>query len=136
MWRAGKRNLCPTAYLHTYLTTSVTRCLDYMFNIWPSQTMKICSKLQKNCLRSFKILKNALKTPKTLFFCQSGEIMPNMVTLLLTYLPTLVSRPILHFWKLKRPSPSFVEISFFQTFKKRTMKRMWNGRKCVYQRRT
>ena len=68
------------------LTNSVTRCLDYLFNIWPFRwsIQKSCkhSELCKSRLHLCQILKEALKKlPKTLKMSQSGKILPILVTL-------------------------------------------------------
>ena len=65
-------------------TSSVTRWLDYLFNILPLPTMKICPK--EVIQSSFKILSNpisSLKNCRRLFnvFCQIDEIFPNLVSL-------------------------------------------------------
>ena len=59
---------------------SVTRCLDYFFNIWPCTTLKICQsrlKFRQILNKTFEICKRLLK------ICQSGEISLHLVTLYL-----------------------------------------------------
>ena len=55
----------------TLSTVSVTRWVDYFFNVWPSKCSKFC-----------QILKRLFKTCQSLLeFCPRGEISPNLVTL-------------------------------------------------------
>ena len=58
---------------------SLTRWLDYFFNIWQLLAMKICPKALKTCQIRFRILPNSYKLSKTfktwakwLNFAQSG----------------------------------------------------------------
>ena len=60
---------------------SVTRWLDYLFNIWPFKAMKI----YQSCI---KVLPNSKSTSnnyqRLLIFCQTVEILANLVTLVLS----------------------------------------------------
>ena len=62
------------------LTSSVTRWLDYCFNIWTDTTMKICTMAYKICPVGSKFCQILYKPAKN---CQSGIISPIPVNLLL-----------------------------------------------------
>ena len=77
-------------------TSSVTRLLNYLLNIWPFTIIKFCpialkftnlssllNKLSKNCQRILKKF-------------QSGEISPNLVPLIPTF------RRLIRYWKFRR----------------------------------
>ena len=68
-----------------YLNTSVTWWLDYLFNIWPFTTMRMCPKyikITKVCSKVWHIQKEPFQNGQScLASCLSGEISPNLVTL-------------------------------------------------------
>ena len=74
----------------SYLLTSVTRCRECFFNIWPFTTLQICPKAHWIFQSRFKSLPSTnwslKKLPNTFKNIQSGDISPNLVTLLLTYI--------------------------------------------------
>ena len=71
--------------LYFFVVFSVTRWLDYFFNFWPFTTMKVCHFdemfVEVGRLQFCQILNKPSKDcQKVLKFCQSGEISPNLVT--------------------------------------------------------
>ena len=74
-------------------TTSVTRLLDYLFNIWAFKKLKIAPKhikFAKLSSKCFQIQNELVQNGQSfLTFCQSGEILPNLVTLYTTLRVTL-----------------------------------------------
>ena len=66
-----------------YLNTSVTWWLDYLFNIWPFTTMRMCPKYIKIYQSMWKIIQNEhfQNGRSCLNSWLSGEILPNLVTL-------------------------------------------------------
>ena len=74
-------------------TTSVTRLLDYLFNIWAFNKLKIAPKhikFAKLSSKCFQIQNELVQNGQSfLTFCQSGEILPNLVTLFTTLRVTL-----------------------------------------------
>ena len=78
---------------------SVTRWLDYFFNIWPFTTLKFfnsISKLPKNIQNCAKYLMEPFKICQWCFkFCHIGEISSNLVTLVsmsITYFKVMCVR--------------------------------------------
>ena len=76
------------------LPHSVTRWLDYFFNIWTFTSMKVSGKGYNVCQSRLHILPNfnnpSLIAQRLLNCCQSGEISPNLVTLLPSLPPHFV----------------------------------------------
>ena len=58
---------------------SVTRWLDYLYNIWPFATMNICLKNHKNCLVLNKYSQNC----ESLLISLRWPNLPNLVTLII-----------------------------------------------------
>ena len=71
-----------------YLNTSVTWWLDYLFNIWPFTTMRMCPKylkFTKVCTKLCQIQNEPFQNGQSCSTtCLSGEISPNLITLLNT----------------------------------------------------
>ena len=70
---------------HIRVRNSVTRWLVYLYNIWPFTTMTF-AQYQQHFTNVGKISFQTLNEPsqncqRLLIFCQSGEISPNLVTL-------------------------------------------------------
>ena len=71
---------------HTHVVISVTRFLDYLFNIWPFTTMEMCPKRVTNFSKHVQNFAEFVNKPSgngqiLLTFSQSGEISLNLVTL-------------------------------------------------------
>ena len=84
-WQAFSIENVPITSL---LPTSVTRWLDFLYKIWPFVTKKICPvayKIGQSRLKIVPILNKPSKSyQRHVRFHQSGEISPNLVTLLPT----------------------------------------------------
>ena len=98
-WRSGRRRVwrcrpegssstcprfcpCPAGHRDSLPVISVTRWMDYSFNIWPFTTNKMFLLAYNFAKEVCPILNDFTeKLPKALKVCQSGEISPNLVTL-------------------------------------------------------
>ena len=63
-----------------HMIVSVAEWLNYSFNVWPFTTKKLCP--IANNVQNFA---NLLKVLNFFNFCQSGEIMANLVTVIVVY---------------------------------------------------
>ena len=61
---------------------SVTRWLDFLFNIWPFAQMKIYKAATKMAKIGLQILSKTKITEDSKYFAKVGKILPNLVTLL------------------------------------------------------
>ena len=87
-----------TKKLPNWFSISVTRWLNYLFNIWPFTAMKVCTISKKICQNIFKVQKN-LKIAKDISkFAHSSKISPNLVTLFAMYVTMLEYSHIEHVW--------------------------------------
>ena len=83
-----------------HMIVSVAEWLNYSFNVWPFTTKKLCP--IANNVQNFA---NLLIVLNFFNFCQSGEIMANLVTVIVVYKSKICLPHSFLYLSLPKPVP-------------------------------